>query len=107
MNSKKKTVSTPNAALLPESTSGKVYLTERSHPLDVRSSILNPLYQDPTTILVDVPRKILILDYTKTTVDPTEAFKTIVSDITKALLFIISPISYETDNMILHLEDLN
>ena len=65
------------------------------------------LDQEPTTILVDVPRRTPIPDTINTLDDTTEAFKTIVSRITKDLPFIIAPISYELKTMLLHLEDLN
>ena len=58
------------------------------------------------TILVDVPSNTPIPDATNTPVDPTEAFKNTVSDVTEALPFIISPIPYEPETVLLHLEDL-
>ena len=48
----------------------------------------------------------LIPDSVHTPFYPPESFKPIVSDITEALLFLISPISYEPETMRLQLEDL-
>ena len=58
------------------------------------------------TILVAVPRNTPITDVTNTPVEATEAFKTIVSNITEALPFLIAPISYEPETVLLHLEYL-
>ena len=74
--------------------------------MDVRSTIQNALAQDPTTILSDVSSKTPISDATNTPVEPTGEFKTIVSDRTEALFFLISPIYYEPQNVLLILEDL-
>ena len=73
ITSKKKTMSTPVAALEDP--------TEHSPPFDVRSTVLNPSAQDRTTILVAVPINTPIPDSNNTPVDPTEAFKTIIFDI--------------------------
>ena len=48
----------------------------------------------------------LIPDSVHTPFYPPEAFKPIVSDITEALLFLISPISYEPKTVLLNLEYL-
>ena len=84
----------PDVNVVPAPTVGEADLTKRSPPLDFRSTVSNPLDQDPTTIIVAFPTKTPIPDATNTPVDPNEYFKTIVSDITEALQFIISPISY-------------
>ena len=106
MNSNKKTIYTPNATLVPVPTAGKEDLTKWSPPLDVKSTVSNPSDQDPKIILVSVPRNTPIPDPTNTPVEPTEVFKTIVYNITEALLFLIAPISYEPETVLLHLEDL-
>ena len=58
------------------------------------------------TILVVIHDNTRIPEYTNTPVEPAEAFKTIVSDITEALPFLIAPISYEPKTVLLHLEYL-
>ena len=55
------------------------------------------------TILVDVPINTPILDANNTPVDPIEALKTTVSNITEALPFLIAPIYYEPKTMLLQL----
>ena len=95
-----------NIALVPVPTLGVVDPTKCSPPLDVRSTVSKSSSQDPTIILVAVPSNTSIPHDINTPVEPTESFKTVVSDITKALLFLISPISYETEILILHMEDL-
>ena len=92
----KKTRFTPGAALVPVYNTGKTDPNKCSPPLDVSYNFLNSQAQYPTTILVAVSRKTPITDTTNTPVDPTEALKTTVSDITEDLLFLIAPISYET-----------
>ena len=59
-----------------------------------------PLYQtlrlNTQQHLFAVPNNTPIPDATNTPVDPTQALKTIVSDITQALSFLIENISYGT-----------
>ena len=75
MKPNKKTTYTPGATIVPVTTVGKASLTKSSPHFDTRSTISNTLYQDPTHILVAVPRKTPIPDAIKNPVDPTEAFK--------------------------------
>ena len=96
----------PGAALVHTTTTGKSAPIKLSTSLDVRSTFSNTSAQEPTTILVAVPSNNPILDDKKIQFTPTEAFKTIVSEITEALLLIISPISYEAEMMLLQLEYL-
>ena len=107
MASKKKTPSTSNNALVPKPYTGEVAPTKCSPPLNVRYTVSNPHSKDPTIILVAVPIKNPIPDTTNTPVDPTEALKTIVSNTTVALPFLIAPISYEPETVILQMENLN
>ena len=46
-----------------------------------------------------------IPDATSTLVDPTRAFKIIISDITEDLPFLVLPISYESENVLHQMED--
>ena len=94
----------PDVNVVPAPTVGEADLTKRSPPLDFRSTVSNPLDQYPTTIIVAFPTKTPIPDATNTPVDPNESFKTIVSDITEALPFLISPISYKPVTVLLHME---
>ena len=81
MTSKKKSISTPGAALVPMPTMGETSSTNFSHPLDFRSTISDHLAQDATTILVAVPSNTQIPDATNSPVDTTEALKIIFFDI--------------------------
>ena len=103
---KKKTTSTPDADLVPADTAGEADLNKCSPPLDIRFNVLNPSSQDLMTILVDVPRNTPIPDATNTPVEPTEVFKTIVSDITEALTFLIETISHEPETGLLQMEEI-
>ena len=58
------------------------------------------------TILVSTPSNTPIPDATIPPVDPTEEFKTIVSEITDALPYLISPISHEPETVLLLMEFL-
>ena len=110
MTSKNKTTSTPDTELIPAPTAGEADMNNISPPLDVRSTVSNPLAPEPTTILAityDVTINSPIPSATNTSVNPTESFKTIVSDITESLTFRISPITYQSKIFILHLEDIN
>ena len=104
MNSKKNTTSNNDANLVPAPTAGESAPTKHYNTLDVRSTTSNPSYQYPMTILVAVPRNTPITDVTNTPVEATEVFKTIVSNITEALPFLTTPISYEPETVLLHLE---
>ena len=68
---------------------------------------MNTSGQDPTTILVSVPSKMSTPDSTSTPVDPTEALKTILPDIDDALLYLIEPISYKPDTVIIQKDVVN
>ena len=94
----------PDTELVPAPTLGKETSTKCSPPLDVRSTVSNPSSQDPTTILVAVCSTNTIPDATNTLVEPYEVFKTIISDITEFLTFLISPIYYETESVLLQME---
>ena len=107
MTSNKNTKSTPDAYLVSETTTARAALTKHSPPLDSSSTFLNPLAQDPITVLFSFPSNTPIPDATITLVDPTEEFKKIVSDITEALLFLVAPFSYEPETVILQMEYLN
>ena len=96
----KNTTNIPDSSLVPAPTEEKATLTKRSPPLDERSTVSKPSYQYPTIILVAVPGNARIPDATKTSVEPTEVFKTIVSNITKDLLIIIAPISYDPETVL-------
>ena len=74
--------------------------------MDIRSTIYNPLAQDPTTIFPDFPSNTSIPEVNNTSFDPTKAFKNIVSDIIEALPFLISHFSYEPKTIVLQLESL-
>ena len=104
MTSKKKTTSTPDAALAPAPTTDESATTKRYPPLDVRSTASNISSQYPMIILVAFSSKNPIPDTKNTPVNPTEAFKRIFSDITEALLFLIAHISYEPKTLLLRLE---
>ena len=41
-----------------------------------------------------------------TSVDPTEAFKTVVKDIIEGNPFLVSPICYESETLLLHMDEL-
>ena len=97
----------PDTNLVPAPTANEADPTKLSPPLDVRSIVSNPLDQNPKTILFSVPSKNPIPVSKNTPVDPTEAIKTIVSKITEPFLFIIAPISYKPETVLLHLEELN
>ena len=106
MTPKKNTTSNPDATLVPALTAGKEAPTKRSTPLDVSSTVLYPLAQYTTTILVAVPSNNPTPDVNNTPVDPTEALKTTVSDINEDLPLLIALIPYEPKTVILQLEDL-
>ena len=80
--------------------------TKYSPPLDVRSIALNPLSQDPKTILVHFHINTPTPDTTNTPVEPTEVFKSIFSDINYSFPHFVNTISYEPQTMILQLEVL-
>ena len=107
MTSDDNTTSTPDAALATAPTAGEVDSTKRSLPLDVRSNLSDPSSKDLKTTLVDVTINNPIYDATNTSVEPTEVFKITVSNIYEAVPFIIALIYYETETVILQLEDLN
>ena len=74
MTSNNKTTSTPDTELIPALTAGDADFTNHSPPFDIRSTVLNPLDPDPTTILAitsDVTIKSLIPYATNTSVNPT------------------------------------
>ena len=106
MISKNKNTYTPDAALVPVPTVDVADTNKCSLPLDIRSTVSNPSYQYPMTLIVAVPRNKLIPDATNTPVEPTEVFKTIVSNITESLTFLVEIISYEPKTVLLQLEDL-
>ena len=58
------------------------------------------------TTLVAAPRNTIISDATNNPVDPTEAFKITVSDITKSLPFLNTLISFESVTVLLQIEYL-
>ena len=58
-------------------------------------------------ILVAFPGNTTIPDANSTSVDPTEVFKTIFYNIPESLPFLIVPIYYEPQAMLIHLEDLS
>ena len=101
MTSDDNTTSTPDAALATAPTAGEADPTKRSPPLDFRSNFSKPLSQEPTTTLVAVTINSPISDAKNNPFEPTEAFKTIVYNITEAVRFIIAPISYELKTVIL------
>ena len=70
------------ASLVPDPAMGEADPTKLSPPFDVSSTFSNPLAQFPITILADVLSSIPIPDATNSPVEPTESFKTIISDIT-------------------------
>ena len=110
MTYKKNNPSMPDATLVPASTAGKADPTKRSPTLDARFTVLIPLAPDSMTIhflTSDFPSKTPIPVPTNTSVDPTETFKTIVSNINQSLPFLVAPISYEPETLLLHMEDLN
>ena len=100
-------MSTPDTTLVPEPTAGEADPNKRYLTLDIRSTVLNPLDQYPTDIFIAVTNRTIIPDTANTPVYPTGAFKTIVYYITEALLFLSAHIYYETETVLLHLEDLN
>ena len=89
----------PDADLVPVSNVGEAALTKHSPPLDIRSTALKPSAQYPMDVLVAVTSNTPITYANNTPVDPTEAFKTIVSDIIESLPFLIAPISYEPETV--------
>ena len=91
MTSNKNITSTPGADLVPVPTAVKEDPTKRSPPVDIRPTVSKPPYQDPMTTIVAIHRNNQIPDSTNIQVDPTKVFKTIISDITEALTFIIAP----------------
>ena len=104
MTYKNNTISTPYASLVPAPTVGEADPTRCFPPLDIRLIVSNLLAQDPITILVAVPSNIPVPDSTNTPFDPTEAFKTIVSEITYTLPYLIAPISYEPETVLPQME---
>ena len=103
MASKNNTTSMPVADFVPVPTEGKEAPTKRSPTSDIRFTVLKPSDQEPMDFLVAVPSNTPITDAINTPVDPTEAFKTIFSDITEYLLFRIAPLSCETKTVLLQL----
>ena len=103
MTPKKKTASTPDAALVPEPNAGGADLPKSSPPLDIRSTVLNPQDTDPTTIIALTSP---IPDATNTSFDHTEAFKTSLNNIIEYSPFLITPIYYEPKTLLLQLEDI-
>ena len=103
MISKKITNYTPNASFVPVPTAVKAGPTKCYPTLYIRSTVSNPLDQYSTTVLVYVPSNTPIPYATNPPIEPTEEFKTIVSDITDALPCIISLISNEPETVLLHL----
>ena len=104
MTYKNNTISTPYASLVTAPTVGEADPTRCFPPLDIRLIVSNLLAQDPITILVAVPSNIPVPDSTNTPFDPTEAFKTIVSEITYTLPYLIAPISYEPETVLPQME---
>ena len=78
-----------NAAISPAHTAGELDTTKWSPPLDASSTVSNPLTKYPMTILFDVTINTPIPDDTNNPVEPTEAFKTTVYDITESLPFLV------------------
>ena len=107
MTSNNKTMSKLDATPVLSTNTDKAYPTKPSLTLDVRSTVSNHLDQYPTTILFSVTIDNTIPDSTNIPVQPTEAFKNIISYITEALPFLIAPISYEPETVLLHLEYIN
>ena len=89
MTHNKKIMFMPNVALVPAPTAVDAAQTKQYPSLHSRSNFSNPLYQDLMTILYDVPRNTPIPDANNTSVEPTEVLKSIVSDITEALPFLV------------------
>ena len=109
MTSKNNTTSTTDATLLTAPTAGRAALTKLSPTLDVKSNFLNPLGPYPTAIIVlasEVPRNTPIPVATNNSVDPTEALKTVIKNTIEAIPFLIAPISYEPETVLLQLEYL-
>ena len=106
MTSINKTTPMPESALVCAPTTGEAAPTKRSPSLDFGSIVSNPKAQYPMTIIVAITINTPIPDATNTPVDTTEAFKTIVSDITDTLPYLIAPFSYEPKTVLIQLEDL-